>query len=190
MRTIISKISVAVISAAIAAPVAAGLIYTWESDSGTNATGQIEFADYVGLGDVIDPDTDITSKSFSFMDGMNTIMLTDYWFYIGETQVEVSSLGLCVPSCVDPADGSPVPAKKKAYKTKGPSIAMYATDNYVPTWQWTSNVPIPETKTTYDYYQGAGRWNLTSVPEPGMVILFLSGLVSLSIFRKKIFSKS
>ena len=190
MRTIISKISVAVISAAIAAPVAAGLIYTWESDSGTNATGQIEFANYVGLGDVIDPETDVSSQSFSFMDGTNTITVTD-WLYIGEVQLEVSSLGLCVPSCTYPGGGGSFPAKKKpAIKTKGPSVVMYATDYYVPTWEWASNVLLPNAETSSDVYKGTGRWVLNSVPEPGMVLLFLSGLVSLSIFRKKFFSKN
>jgi hypothetical protein len=190
MRSIISKISIAVISAAIAAPVTAGLIYTWESDSGTNATGQIEFADYVHLGDVIDPDTDISSKSFSFMRGTETLTLTDFYFFIGEVNVEVSSLGLCVPSCIDPNDGSTPVKKKAAIKTKGPSVAMYGSDFYVPTWEWTSNVLVEGSVDPYEYYQGTGRWNLTSVPEPETVLLFLSGLVSFSIIRKKITSKN
>ena len=121
------------------------------------------------------------------MDGTDTVTLTD-WLLFGETQIEVSSLGLCVPSCVD--SGGSVAPKKKAYKTKGPSVRMYVTDIYVPTWEWYSNVLMPTAGTTYEFYQGTGRWNLSSVPEPGMVILFLSGLVSFSIFRKKIFSKS
>jgi hypothetical protein len=114
--------------------------------------------------------------------------LTDN-FFIPEYEAEVSSLGLCVPSCTDPDPGTKKKATKKkpAIKTKGPAVIMYGSYNYDTLWEWYSNIPVGDSG---EFYGGTGHWNLASVPEPVTVLLFLSGLVSFSIFRKKILSRN
>lgn len=189
MKSYISNTIAACIGVALTTPVAAGLIYTWETDSGQGASGQIEFKDNVSLGDIVGA-SDINSNLFSFIVGTDTFTFTDS--FIPYSSMEVSSLGLCVPSCTDPGTAT----KKTATPKSTSFLSMNVLSSYDTLWSWQTIVaitPPPGTKAAASKINGSGRWvsdSSISVPEPGSVLLLLTGLVSFSFFKKKLSNKS
>lgn len=187
---------------AVAVPVMAGLIYTWQ-DSGDpdNVTGFIEFGD--NLVDVdpntdgiqFDPYADGAVVDFGFTVGANTLGIDDLLL---ASTLELNDLGLCSPNC-DSHGAAKIAAKKKTdyvlfapvlSKKKSPYGWQY--DGVVNSSQKVKKGPGDQVEGP-TYFSGSGFWVLSGpvpVPEPGTLLLILSGAALLAHARRRLRSRA
>lgn len=215
--------------------VSAGLIYHWQSVTGNPVFGQLEFSNNVNLGDTVTladmssftfkifldvpyfPSYDLREgSSFSVENGLGVYSF-DNTYMRDYAAMEVSSLGLCVPSCSSHSTAKsaakkkavkgslymdmfvPGVAKKKAVK-KGSEIEeeVVVID---PLWNWDvfglvsalpPTEPLIKVKGEFVDLSGSGRWALQgseAIPEPSTLLTFLLAISCLSLLRRKLFKQ-
>ena len=189
---------------AVAVPVMASLIYTWQdSVDPDNVTGFIEFGD--NLVDVdpntdgiqFDPYADGAIVDFGFAIGADTLGIDDLLF---ASNLETDELGLCSPSC-DNHGAAKIGAKKKTDYVFFSPVLSKKKSPYG--WQYDGVVNSGKTAGKKEpgggqvdgptYFSGSGFWVLggpVPVPEPGTLLLLLSGAALLAHVRRRLHARA
>lgn len=163
--------------AGTALPVSAALIYEWVSTSGSSATGTIELNEGIVVGDLFGIRIDVAAFDFN-VNGTNYGMGQ---FGSGSSTWEAGSLRLCSPNCIDHGTQkrkTPKAAFEIVYFTpKRTEITPGVYDDF-----WSLNTLDGSILT----FIGNGDWvSVTTVPAPGALILFLSGIGVLGAFKRR-----
>ena len=196
---------------ALAGPVMAGLIYTWVDDVDAGVTGSISLADGIGFGDTFDPMDPSNIPGFQFLVGGKELGYDEFFTDAG-LDFEPNALGLCSPNCDTHGDlGKKTAAKKKVGSdyvffepviTKQPAVKK-GTPPPPPVFRWSYSASVtqsvvdtggkqPAEKKGSNLFDGTGLWVLSSpvpVPEPGTLLLLLTGVAALTQLRKRLHAR-
>lgn len=177
----IKSISLATIALVLSTGVNAALIYQWESSGGSSATGSITLNENILVGNTFDPLTDIALFDFN----VNSTAYGIDVFSTVNTVWEAGTLRLCTPNCdfTRAVKAAPVatPADSQSIMFRVVNIQQGNTKVYDHEWSFDAKDGLGAS------FTGNGDWvSVTTVPAPGALILFLSGLGLLAAFKRRL----